>query len=159
MRIGFLLLGALFGFLLSRAGATNYDNYANLFLFVDFQLLWVIATAIGTGIIGITIMRWLKAKTIVGAEPLDYQGRPYRKALIVGSFLFGVGWAVSGSCPGTAPAMLGEGKLVALFAIIGIMLGTYIYGLWMSKLHKSDTPGDSGSPGSQSTSHSTGTSS
>lgn len=62
LRFVFLLLGAAFGFLLSRAGATTYDFYAKLFLFEGFQLLWVILSAVGVGVIGIGIMKEGKAK-------------------------------------------------------------------------------------------------
>ena len=54
MRYSFILFGALFGFLLSRAGATTYDFYANLFLFKDLQLMGVMATAAAVGFAGIT---------------------------------------------------------------------------------------------------------
>ena len=53
MRYSFVLMGALFGFLLSRAGATTYDFYAKLFLFEDLQLMWVIAAAAAVGIVDV----------------------------------------------------------------------------------------------------------
>ena len=57
MKFLFLPLGALFGFLLSRGGATTYDFYAKLFLFEDAQLFWVIATAI---VVGAPLLQLLK---------------------------------------------------------------------------------------------------
>ena len=53
--------------------------------------------------------------------------------LVAGSLLFGAGWGLAGACPGTALAMLGEGKLGAGFTIVGLVLGTYIYGVWQSR--------------------------
>lgn len=129
----FLLLGTLFGFLLSRAGATTYDFYAQLFLFQDLQLLWVIATAVVVGAIGIGIVRAVKARSLLDREPLSLKGKPYKSALIPGSLLFGMGWGLAGACPGTVLVMLGEGKLGALFTISGILLGTYLYGLQVSR--------------------------
>ena len=52
-------------------------------------------------------------------------------ALIPGALLFGLGWGLVGACPGTVLAMSGEGKLGAFFTIVGIALGTYLYG-WQS---------------------------
>jgi len=123
----FLLFGAVFGFLLSRAGATTFDFYAKLFLFQDMQLLWVIVTAGLVGATGIMLFKRMRARAPDGAL-LTYKGKPMRRGLVLGALLFGVGWGLSGACPGTAPAMLGEGKLAAGFTFAGILLGTYLYG-------------------------------
>ncbi len=129
----FVLFGAAFGFILSRAGATTYDFYAKLFLFQDLQLMWVIGTAATVGAIGVLVMkRWLQSATITG-EPISFSGKPYKKGLIPGSLLFGIGWGIAGACPGTALAMLGEGKLGSLFTVAGLLLGTYIYGVIESR--------------------------
>ena len=94
-KIVFLLLGALFGFVLSRAGATTYDFYAKLFLFEDFQLMWVIMSAAGVGVIGLGIIKRLRPNSILGRQPISLQGKPYKKTLIPGSLIFGYGL---GSC-------------------------------------------------------------
>ena len=129
---GFLVLGAIFGFLLSRAGATTYDFYAQLFLFQDFQLLWVIAVAAGLGALVHGLVRYRKSsppKAILTASPLSYKGKPYVKSLVPGSLIFGLGWGLAGACPGTALAMLGEGKLGSLWTLGGFFLGTLLFGL------------------------------
>lgn len=137
MNYSFLLFGAVFGFLLSRAGATTFDFYAKLFLFQDLQLLWVIATAATVGALGVLLLKRLRARSLDG-QPLSYEGKPMRRGLVIGALLFGVGWGASGACPGTAPAMLGEGKLLAGFTLLGILLGTYLYG----RLHGREKGGD-----------------
>lgn len=133
MRYSFLLLGTVFGFLLSRAGATTFDFYAELFLFTNLQLLWVIATAGLVGIVGVALFKRAKLRAIADHEPLSFQGKPMRKTLVLGALLFGIGWGVSGACPGTAPAMLGEGKMLAGFTLVGILFGTYLYGRMHAK--------------------------
>jgi len=132
-KIVFLLLGALFGFVLSRAGATTYDFYAKLFLFEDFQLMWVIMSAAGVGVIGLGIIKRLRPNSILGRQPISLKGKPYKNTLIPGSLIFGLGWGLAGACPGTVLAMLGEGKLGAIFTILGILVGVYLHGLQMSK--------------------------
>lgn len=127
MKYSFILLGAVFGFLLNRAGATTFDFYAKLFLFQDFQLLWVIVSAIAVGIVGVALLKRMRARSIVGNAPLAFETRPMRRGLIVGALLFGVGWGLTGSCPGTVPAMIGEGKMLPLFTLIGLVLGTYLF--------------------------------
>ena len=133
MKYGFIGLGTIFGFILSRAGATTYDNYANLFLFKNFQLLWVISFAILVGVAGMIYLMRIAPLTLFTKQALSFEKKPLRRGLIFGSLLFGVGWGLAGSCPGTAPAMLGEGKLMALFSILGIGIGTYLYGYQQSR--------------------------
>jgi len=129
MKYLFLPLGVAFGFILSRAGATTYDFYAKLFLFKDFQLAIVMGVAAFVGAIGIATMKKTNAKNIMEKKDISYKGKPWKTGLISGSLLFGVGWGVAGACPGTALAMLGEGKLGALFTITGLLIGTYLYGV------------------------------
>lgn len=129
----FLVLGIVFGFLLSRAGATTYEYYAGLFLFRDFQLLWVIAVAAGVGAVGVAILKQTRARALVGGEPLSYEGKPFTKSLIPGSVLFGMGWGLAGACPGTGLAMLGEGKMGMAFTLAGMFIGTYLYGWQVSR--------------------------
>jgi len=128
MRTLFVVLGTAFGFLLSRAGATSQDFYAALFLFENLQLMWVIAAAVATGVVAMGLLRRFYPYSILDCTRLRFEGKPMRPGLVRGSLLFGVGWGLSGTCPGSAPAMLGEGKVMALFAIGGIVLGTYLYG-------------------------------
>lgn len=129
----FLFFGIGFGWLLSRAGATTYDFYAQLFLFENLQLLWVISGAVLAGVTGLALLRRINARTLLRNEPLSFKGKPFRKGLIAGSLLFGAGWGLSGACPGSALAMIGEGKLAAIPVIGGIVLGTYIYGRFAAR--------------------------
>jgi uncharacterized membrane protein YedE/YeeE len=129
----FIPLGLVFGFILSRAGATTYDFYAGLFLFQDLQLLFVIGTAALTGAIGIAALKLLKGRALLTREDLSFKGKPFSRSLVPGSVVFGLGWGLAGACPGTAIAMLGEGKLGAAATILGIFLGTWTYGFFKSR--------------------------
>lgn len=140
MKYSFLFMGALFGFLLSRAGATTYDFYAKLFLFEDLQLMWVIASAAGVGVVGIAAMKRFRVRVLVTGEPIEFEPKPMHKGLVPGSLMFGAGWGLAGACPGTVLAMAGEGKLTALFTIAGILLGTWIYGWQHSRGPTTDSP-------------------
>jgi uncharacterized membrane protein YedE/YeeE len=131
----FLALGALFGFLLSRAGATEPELIARLFLFQDLHLLWVIVSAIVVGALGIALMRRIGLRAVGKGEPIVFEGKPYVRTLVPGSLLFGIGWGLTGGCPGTVLTMLGEGKLFVLPVIAGLLAGTWLYGLWHSRTH------------------------
>jgi uncharacterized membrane protein YedE/YeeE len=129
MKYAFLPLGAVFGFLLSRAGATTYDYYAKLFLFEDLQLVWVIGTAVVVGIPGLWLLKRARARALLTGETIELRGKPMTRELPMGALMLGVGWGLSAACPGTVLTMIGEGKLSALFVVAGIVLGTYAYGV------------------------------
>jgi uncharacterized membrane protein YedE/YeeE len=128
MKFLFLPLGALFGFLLSRGGATTYDFYAKLFLFQDAQLLWVIVAAIAVGAPLLALLKRFKVRALASGEPIEFQPKPMKPDLLPGALVLGVGWGLTAACPGTVLAMLGEGKLAGLFTIAGILFGTWLYG-------------------------------
>jgi len=133
MKFLFLPLGALFGWLLSRGGATTYDFYAKLFLFQDLQLFWVIAVAIAVGAPLVHLLKRFGVRAIVSRAPIEFQYKPMKRGLLAGALLLGVGWGLTAACPGTVLAMLGEGKLAGLFTVSGILLGTWLYGAWQDK--------------------------
>lgn len=113
----YLLIGTLFGFTLSMTGATNFMVLHNMFTFRSFHLYGVIAVAVI--IIGISMVLLKKKLT-----------RPYRvfhPGLIPGSVIFGIGWALSGTCPGPALIQIGELHLIAIATVAGILLGNYFY--------------------------------
>ncbi len=127
-----LLFGVFFGFALSRVGAGEYDLIYGMFTATNLKLAWVMITAIITGYIG---MRWLASKGNLtkGGEPIKVNIKPLRNTSLLGGAIFGVGWGLSGACPGTVLAQLGEGKVLGLFTAFGLILGTYIYALLVNK--------------------------
>ncbi len=127
-----LLMGALFGFLMSRAGATTFDYHAKMFLFIDFQLMQVIGTAVVVSMAGVFLLKKYQVNSITTGMPVDFVKKPYQQGLVAGAFLFGIGWAMTAACPGTVPAMLGEGKISALFTLFGLLLGTMAFGVLQS---------------------------
>jgi hypothetical protein len=126
------LMGITFGFLMSHAGATTYDYHAKMFLFEDFQLMIVIVTAVAIAMIGVFLLKRFKVRAIATGAEVDFVKKPYQKGLMIGAMLFGIGWGMTASCPGTIPAMIGEGKIAGLFALLGLLLGTMAYGILQS---------------------------
>lgn len=131
-RLAFLGFGIFFGFTLSRVGASDYDLIYTMFTGADVKLAWVLITAIVTAYLG---LRWLHFRGDRG-----YAGQPItinKKALTwltpLGGLLFGIGWAMSGACPGTVLTQVGEGKILGLFTMAGIIGGTYIYAWLVEK--------------------------
>jgi len=124
-----LLTGVLFGFALSRAGTTNYDIMFEMFLFKDTHLMGVMAAAILTVFLGVSIFKKLKLRAIDGSL-MNFPVKKDEPNLIYGAIFFGIGWALTGTCPGTALAQLGEGKLTALITISGMFIGALMHGIF-----------------------------
>jgi uncharacterized protein len=138
-KAGFLLTGIFFGFTLSRSGASDYNFIYHMFTGENLKLALLMSTAIVVGAIGMMVLKAMGNKDIRGME-ITINRKPLNKNTVIGGILFGVGWAVSGACPGTVLAQIGEGKVLGLFAFLGMLFGTYLYALMAS----SGTPNRSG---------------
>lgn len=128
--VTFLLFGVVFGFLLSHAGATDPSLIAGLLLFENLHLLWVIGTAVAAGGLLNFLAKRFQWRSRASGQPLSFPHKPFVRALIPGAILFGTGWGLTGVCPGTAPAMLGEGQWFVGVIIIGILAGTWLAGFF-----------------------------
>ena len=124
--VPYLGFGALFGYFLSKARATDYDTIVNMFLCRDFQLYGVILTAIAVVMLGLTLMRKKNIPTKSGVS-FDDQPLEWDPNRLIGAFIFGAGWALAGTCPGTSLTQIGEGKVMAIFTVIGILAGVWGY--------------------------------
>ncbi len=122
----FFAYGLLFGFILSRVDATNFDAIAGMFLLTDLHLMGVIGVAI---VVAAPVLAGLRRAGVAGSSGcrLTLRKKPRKPGNIVGGIIFGAGWAITGTCPGTALSQIGEGKLIALFTVAGIFLGAALY--------------------------------
>jgi len=125
-KIGFLVFGILFGFTLSRVGASEYDLIVGMFIGQDFKLVGVIVTAIIVGAIGMQVLKRF-SRPVKNGETLQISRKELKKWSLLGAALFGIGWGMSGACPGTVLAQLGEGKIFGFFTFAGMIFGTFIY--------------------------------
>ncbi|MDQ7825334.1 MAG: YeeE/YedE thiosulfate transporter family protein [Candidatus Eremiobacteraeota bacterium] len=133
MNVITLLSGVLFGFILSRVGATSYNYIQKMFLLIDLHLMGVIGLAVVVGALGIQVIKRTRMKAIDGKE-IQVQPKEGHRGIIAGGLIFGVGWALTGSCPGTILSQIGEGKLAALFTFAGMLAGTYLFGVLSPRL-------------------------
>jgi uncharacterized membrane protein YedE/YeeE len=128
----FLILGTSFGFALSRGGATDYDVIQRMFLLESFQLYGILGTAVLITGLG---LRWMEARgRRMGGAPLAIRPKPFNRGTIAGSLLFGVGWSMTGMCPGPVLVNIGEGKLYALPTFAGVLAGTWWVGRFYDRL-------------------------
>lgn len=128
----YVFWGALFGFFLARSGATSFERIRGMFLLTDFHLYGVIGGAIAVGAPGL----WLLKRREASKKPKDqlpFPKRQFRLGTWAGAIVFGIGWGLSGTCPGTSLAQLGEGRYFALATVAGIFLGNYVFGILRPK--------------------------
>lgn len=117
--IGFFI-GILFGFLLDKGGATEYTVIMHQLLLRNFRVLKIIFTAVVTGMIGVHLL--------VKVDLAELQPKAFQwKSIVVGGLIFGIGFALLGYCPGTAPGAVGTGSIHALFGVVGILIGAGIF--------------------------------
>lgn len=127
MKSRYIAFGVLFGFVLSRAGATSYDAIVGMFRLTDVHLFGVIGVAVAVSALGFQLFRRGLWRTR-SREPAALAPKPMSPGLVWGGLLFGVGWAIAGTCPGTALAQIGEGHLAGIFTFAGILLGARLQG-------------------------------
>jgi hypothetical protein len=122
----FVLFGAAFGFVLSRSGAADYDFIQGMFLLESFQLYGILGSAVAVTAPGL----WLLGRRgrTAGGEPLRVAPKPRHPGNVVGGVIFGVGWSITGMCPGPILVNLGEGKLYAWGALAGALVGAAVLG-------------------------------
>lgn len=136
-KLTFLGFGALFGFILSRVGATDFDAIAQMFLLTDLHLAGVIGVAVVVAAVGLRLLR----------NRAQITPKPQKPGLMLGGLLFGAGWALTGACPGTALSQLGEGKLMALFTVAGILAGAALHRALTSAAQSRDSDAQVGASG------------
>ncbi|OIQ29570.1 MAG: transporter [Bacteroidetes bacterium MedPE-SWsnd-G2] len=132
--IKFLLIGIFFGIVLFKSEAVSWYRIFEMFKFQSFHMYGVIGSAVATGITLMLIAKSKSLKNIKGSVisvPLKDKGLT---RYIIGGFIFGLGWALSGACPGPMYILLGAGQFSILIVIAFALLGTFIYGLLKDKL-------------------------
>jgi uncharacterized protein len=122
----YLVLGTVFGFILSRSGAADYDFIQGMFLFTEFQLYGIIAVAVLLTAPGIWLIKQ-RGRTIFGRR-VSIELTPLHGGNIAGGVLFGIGWSIAGMCPGPILVNIGEGKIYALAALAGALVGAGLLG-------------------------------
>jgi uncharacterized membrane protein YedE/YeeE len=85
------------------------------------------------GALSIQVIKWFNIKTIKG-EKIIITDKEFRKGQIIGGFIFGLGWALTGACPGPLFAQIGSGFTVILVTLISAVAGTWVYGRFSHKL-------------------------
>jgi len=131
--IKYLLAGIFFGILLVKAEVVSWYRIQEMFRFQSFHMYGVIGSAVVVGTISIWIIKRFQIKTIHGAS-ITLPKKPFHKGNVYGGLLFGLGWAMTGACPGPLYALLGSGLYVIVVVLLSAVAGTWVYGLIRDRL-------------------------
>jgi uncharacterized protein len=131
--VKYLLAGVYFGIVLVKAEVLSWFRVQEMFRFQSFHMYGVIGSAVVTGIISVWILKKLKVKS-VEQEAIAVTDKKFHKGLIAGGLLFGVGWAITGACPGPIFAQIGLGYGTSVVMLVSAVAGTYAYGLMRNRL-------------------------
>jgi uncharacterized protein len=132
-KIKYLIAGLFFGILLTKAEVISWFRMQEMFRFQSFHMYGIISSAIAVGMISLFIIRKFKIKSLDGEE-IKLEGKKFNKGFIIGGFLFGIGWAFTGACPGPIYAQIGAGFTVSIIMLLAALLGTFTYGYFKEKL-------------------------
>lgn len=125
-----LILGASFGAVLQLAGASSHTKITNALRLKDLTIIKLILAAIGVGLIRVHLL------DLFGLANMKVKDL-YLPGLVIAGLIFGVGFAVTGYCPGTALAAVAEGKPDAAMTILGGLLGALIFAFLFPELEES----------------------
>lgn len=129
----YLILGILFGIVFVKAEIISWFRIQEMFRLQSFHMYGVIGSAVITGMISVQLIRRFNIKTMQG-EQITIPDKVFRKGQIIGGFIFGLGWALTGACPGPLFAQIGSGYSIVIFTLISALAGTWVYGKYADKL-------------------------
>ena len=129
----YLVTGVLFGIIFVKAEVVSWFRIQEMFRFQSFHMYGIIGSAVMVGIISVALIKRFNIRTIYG-EPIVLASKKFNKGQIYGGLIFGLGWAVTGACPGPLFAQIGTGATVIAVTLLSAIAGTWVYGYFREKL-------------------------
>jgi len=122
-RLAGLVVGIVFGVTLSWTGMSSPEVLREALLLDNAYLYLFFASAVATSTLGLWLLRRARVRALLTGEPVAWARETPRRNHVVGSVIFGVGWAVADACPGPIATQVGQGVLWSLFTITGVVAG------------------------------------
>lgn len=129
----YLAVGILFGIVFVKAEVISWFRIQEMFRLQSFHMYGIIGSAILVGAISIWLIKRLGIKTVYG-ETITFHPKKFNKGQIYGGLLFGLGWAITGACPGPLFAQIGTGVTVVIITLLSAIAGTWVYGYIRERL-------------------------
>ena len=130
----YILVGIIFGVTMYKTEAVSWFRIFEMFHFQSFHMYGLIGSAVAHGIL---VVQWIKRqhlKSVEGKEIVIPEKDKSWKRYIFGGFIFGLGWALAGVCPGPMFVLLGAGYTVFVVFLLSAITGTFVYGVFRNKL-------------------------
>ncbi len=132
--IKFIAAGIIFGIVMAKSEAISWYRIQEMFRFQSFHMYGIIGTAVVPGIIGVALIKKFNIKDINGNAIIFHPKKKGIVSYLVGGTLFGLGWGLTGACPGPIVVNIGYGFLAMIVVFVFALLGTYCYGVIKNKL-------------------------
>ena len=129
----YLLIGIFFGIILIQSEASSWYRIQEMFRFQSFHMYGIIGSAIMVAIFGKFLLKKFKVRSSTGNE-INTGQKKYHHGLIIGGILFGIGWGLTGVCPGPVYALMGKGLYPLIIVFISALAGTWVYSFFREKL-------------------------
>ena len=131
--IKYLIIGMLFGIVLVKSEVVSWFRIQEMFRLQSFHMYGIIGSAIVVGLISVLLIRHFQPKTLSG-EVIVIPVKKFHCGNVYGGLIFGLGWAITGACPGPLFAQIGSGFAVIIVTLLSAIAGTWVYGLLRDKL-------------------------
>lgn len=132
--IKFFSIGIFFGIVMTKSEAISWFRIYEMFRFESFHMYGIIGTAVVLGVIGTALIKKVKLKDIYGKQITFNPKAMSIPRYLVGGTIFGLGWAMTGACPGPLFTLAGHGIAAVWIVILSAIVGTYLYGYFRPKL-------------------------
>jgi len=132
-KISVLIIGMFFGIVLVKSEVISWFRIQKMFRFEELHMYLVIGSAVVVAAISLLIMKRLEVTTVDGQE-ITIREKPFQKGIVIGGVIFGMGWAVTGACPGPIYAQIGSGEYIAIVTFLGALGGMFLYAYLQPRL-------------------------
>jgi uncharacterized protein len=132
--ISYLLIGIFFGIIMTKSEAISWFRIQEMFRFQSFHMYGIITTAVVLGAFFTWAIKNFGLRSFRG-NPITFTPKQMSfPRYLIGGTIFGLGWALTGACPGPMYTLVGNGMTVFLAMIASAILGTLAYGALRHKL-------------------------
>ena len=129
----YLIAGTYLGVVFIRTEVISWFRIQEMFRFDSFHMFGVIISAVLVAMISIQLIRRLGITDRDG-QPINLTPKTFTKGTVIGSLIFGIGWALTGACPGPLYTLVGGGVPVMIVALASALFGAYVYGRFRSRM-------------------------
>ena len=126
-QLTYLLLGTVFGIVLIKSQVVSWFRIQEMFRLQSFHMYGIIGSAIVVAMLSVLLLKSLRIKSADG-ELITVPAKKFHWGNVIGGGIFGLGWAITGACPGPLFAQIGGGFLVVGVTLLSAVAGTWVYG-------------------------------